>query len=127
MISASTPSVLNSLQHSRSAHPLLAPTPGSPATSMMQRVRSSVARAIRAHNFGCCGKWVSVNLRLQSSATSSLSERSGDVKPFDEIPGPGGLPYFGTYFKYKLGKVSLSDHGIKHLIIDLHFISLLVT
>ena len=70
---------------------------------------------------------MSVNLRLQSSATSSLSERSGDVKPFDEIPGPGGLPYFGTYFKYKLGKVSLSDHGIKHLIIDLHFISLLVT
>lgn len=88
----------------------------------MQCVRSSVAWASRAHCFGCCGKWASVTLRLQSLATSS-----GDVKPFDEIPGPGGLPYFGAYFKYKLGKVSLSDHGINHLIIDLHFISLLVT
>ena len=81
----------------------------------MHRLQNTVALASRTHWFGCHRKWASATFRLQSLAASSHSEITQDVKPFDDIPGPGGLPYFGTYFKYQLGKLSSAD--------GLHFIS----
>lgn len=41
-------------------------------------------------------------IRLQSTIAS---ETSSNVKSFDDIPGPRGPPYFGTYFQYKLGTI----------------------
>ncbi|KAL8611299.1 hypothetical protein ACOMHN_013730 [Nucella lapillus] len=42
------------------------------------------------------------------SPSSAASKLSGDAKPFEDLPGPGGPPYFGTYFKYKLGAIDKS-------------------
>ena len=30
-----------------------------------------------------------------------------NAKPFNSIPGPAGLPYFGTLFYYRAGKLSV--------------------
>ena len=53
---------------------------------------------------GCKWKHVALATRLESTIASPATE---DVKPFHDIPGPGGPPYFGTYFMYKSG-ISLS-------------------
>jgi hypothetical protein len=59
----------------------------------------------------------SVNLlKLQKvwrSTASTTVESAGclrteydKAKPFDDIPGPKGLPYIGTMLKYRRGKYS---------------------
>ena len=34
------------------------------------------------------------------------------IKSISEIPGPKGLPYFGTYFKYKFGQWPVDDYHL---------------
>ncbi|KAK7102796.1 hypothetical protein V1264_020972 [Littorina saxatilis] len=61
----------------------------------------------RIQCLGCHWKQAWTILRLRSSVTSAASEVVDDAKPFSDIPGPSGLPYFGTYFRHKLGGINV--------------------
>ncbi|KAK7102795.1 probable cytochrome P450 CYP44 [Littorina saxatilis] len=70
---------------------------------------TTVLTLYRAQCLGCCWKQ-GMTIRWRSSVTLFRAEgsESEDVKPFADIPGPKGPPYFGTYFQYKLGGININ-------------------
>ena len=74
--------------------------------AMYQWVKGG-SSVLRQLHHGCPWKQALFSARFRSSvaSASSDSELSGDIKPYEDIPGPKGLPYFGTYFHYKFGKL----------------------
>lgn len=44
------------------------------------------------------------NSTLAATEDEKLKTEYERAKPFAEIPGPKGLPYFGTLHQYRLGK-----------------------
>ncbi|KAK7503358.1 hypothetical protein BaRGS_00005279 [Batillaria attramentaria] len=56
----------------------------------------------------CCWRSLrTTSVILRSSVTSETSDVTQNAKPFSEIPGPKGLPYFGTLLMYKSGQINV--------------------
>ncbi len=41
---------------------------------------------------------------VQNAFVTDIDENYRNAKPFNEIPGPKGLPYIGTLMQFKRGK-----------------------
>ncbi|XP_076465918.1 putative cytochrome P450 CYP44 [Babylonia areolata] len=75
----------------------------------MHCMRHGAGLAHKSHLKGCRQALLTNFGRPYSTVVSSVTgfKSSGHIKPFGDLPGPGGLPYFGTYFRYKLGEVNV--------------------
>jgi len=51
-----------------------------------------------------------VMARTVATAAVHAADDYEKSKPFSSIPGPSGLPYFGTLFYYRAGKLFQSAH-----------------
>ena len=65
-----------------------------------------------------CSKsnWKQIRCRTRSSTVTlennEFAKGFGNAKPFEEIPGPKGLPYIGTLFEYRKGKYAFTGNAI---------------
>ena len=50
-------------------------------------------------------KYYRPTARTVTTASLDASDDYDKCKPFSSIPGPSGLPYFGTLFYYRAGKL----------------------
>lgn len=64
-----------------------------------------------------------------TAASLNIDDDYDKCKPFSNIPGPTGLPYFGTLFYYKAGRLFKSANicSIMHLFVLLYVRLLLGT
>ncbi|XP_025108023.1 probable cytochrome P450 CYP44 isoform X2 [Pomacea canaliculata] len=76
--------------------------------NIMQQIGKNIQNAVYRVNFSL--KLQSVSVKNVASVTSDTSDRwSKNVKSFDDIPGPKGLPYFGTLLPYRLGWLNMKN------------------
>jgi len=52
-------------------------------------------------------------VRTETTASLDASDYYDKAKSFSSIPGPSGLPYFGTLFYYRAGKLVQSANMVR--------------